>query len=337
MSRISSVAVIGAGMAGLACAAALRAGGVAVALFDKGRRPGGRIATRRADAISFDHGAQYATARDPGFQAVIAKARAAGAVAEWSAGARETDTRWVGTPGMSALPRHLAGRLQADGGVVHAARHVAFLHEGDGGWQVRHLSADSARPGTVSDTGGEMEAGFDAVLLALPSPQAIPLLAAIGHPHAADLADVVIAPCWAAMAAFADPLPGPDILRGADGPLGWAAREGSRPGHKAAPDAWVLHATGAWSRANLERDAPGVARDLLAAFAPDACAPGAPAPLHLSAHRWRYALVERPLGQDCLWDPARALGVCGDFCLGPRVEAAWLSGTALASAVLSHN
>jgi renalase len=53
------------------------------------------------------------------------------------------------------------------------------------------------------------------------------------------------------------------------------------------------------------------------------------------AHRWRYALVETPLGQACLWDDAARLGVCGDWCLGGRIEAAHDSGTALARAVLA--
>jgi len=332
VTRIASAAIVGAGMAGLACAASLRAGGVAVTLFDKGRRAGGRIATRRADGISFDHGAQYVTARDPAFRALIADLQSAGAVAPWEAAGGSGETRWVGTPGMSALPRRLADLLAEQGAASLMGRHVAYLHAGEENWAVRHLPAENVRPGTVTAEGGEVTAGFDAVVLALPAPQVIPMLAAIGHPHAGALEPVVLAPCWAVMTAFATRLDRPDTMRPEGGPLGWAAREASRPGHAAMPDAWVLHATGAWSRANLERDAAGVAADLLAAFAPEA-----PPPLHLSAHRWRYALVENALGRPCLWDPGAAVGVCGDFCLGPRVEAAWQSGTALASAVLSHN
>ena len=39
------IAVIGAGLAGLSCARALRARGATVRLFDKGRGAGGRLAT----------------------------------------------------------------------------------------------------------------------------------------------------------------------------------------------------------------------------------------------------------------------------------------------------
>jgi predicted NAD/FAD-dependent oxidoreductase len=332
MSRIKNVAVVGAGMAGLACAAALVEAGIAVTLFDKGRRPGGRIATRRAEGVAFNHGAQYATARDAGFAALMAETAQAGGAAPWSAASRGADVAWVGTPGMSALPGHLAAGLTASGARLRTERHVGYLHAEDGLWRIRHLPSADIRPGMVTDEGGETDGNFGAVLLALPAPQAIALLSAIGHVHAAALAPVRFAPCWAVMAAFDEPIGAPDIARPKQGPLGWIARENARPGHKPGPDAWMLHATGAWSRANLERPAADVAAELLAAFAPDA-----PPPRILAAHRWRYALVETALDTPCLWDGASGIGVCGDFCLGPRVEAAWLSGTALASAVLSHN
>jgi predicted NAD/FAD-dependent oxidoreductase len=53
-------------------------------------------------------------------------------------------------------------------------------------------------------------------------------------------------------------------------------------------------------------------------------------PTFLQAHRWRHARVLEPLGPECLWDAALALGACGDWCLDGRVEAALLSGKALA-------
>ena len=52
------VVIIGAGMAGLACARHLADAGLAVVLLDKGRGVGGRVATRRVGDMQFDHGAQ---------------------------------------------------------------------------------------------------------------------------------------------------------------------------------------------------------------------------------------------------------------------------------------
>lgn len=65
--HVLDVAIVGAGMAGLSCARALVEAGLKVAVFDKARGAGGRMATRRGELASFDHGAQYFTARSPDF------------------------------------------------------------------------------------------------------------------------------------------------------------------------------------------------------------------------------------------------------------------------------
>ena len=323
------IAIIGAGIAGLACALSLAEAGRPVVLFDKGRRPGGRIATRRADGTSFDHGAQFATARGLGLSGWMQRLQAEGAAAPWPQAQRGTDLAWVGLPGMSAIPGAMAGRLQALGGVIHTERHVGFLHD----TRLRHFPAAEVKPGFVSETGGTLTEPFDSVILALPAPQAAPLLGAIHHPLAAPAASAVIAPCWAVMLGFDAPITAPDCQRPAEGPLAWIARNSSRPGHKALPDTWVLHATAAWSRIHLEKPGDAVASLLFDAFR---TATGSNAtPALMTAHRWRYALVEQPIGHPFLWDAPTRIGACGDWCLGPRVEAAFDSGAALAASLLA--
>jgi predicted NAD/FAD-dependent oxidoreductase len=325
-----SVGILGAGIAGLACARVLVEAGVATCVFDKGRKPGGRMTTRRVGGVAFDDGAQYATARDPGFAAWLRTAAAAGHAAAWDAATDGRDTRWVGTPGMSALPAGLASSLPEP---VRCGRHAGFLHRDDDGWWVRHLPAEAIRPGEVADTGGELAGPFAAVLLAMPAPQAAALLRTAAHPFAEAAAGATYAPCWAATVAFADRVEAPDTQRHTIGPLRWTAREASRPGHATSPDAWVLHASPEWSWTMLECNSDAIAAELLAAFR---SLTGASASTILAARRWRYALVETPLGQDCLWDAASKLGACGDWCVGGRVEAAWQSGCALARRVLGR-
>ncbi len=324
------VAVVGAGMAGLACAAVLHAAGHAVVVLDKGRRPGGRVATRRADGLRFNHGAQYATARGEGFTALMRRLEAEGAAAPWPAAG---EGRWAGVPGMSAWPAAMAAALERDGVAVRCGRQASALRRGEGGaWALRHHPAEALRPGELRDEGGDLEP-FDAVLLAVPHPQAAPLLRDAGaEALAAELAPVVVAPCWTLMLGFDAPArAASDVLRGG-GDLAWAAREGGRPGAEAEPgDRWVANASPAWSRARLERAPDAVAPELLALFAAATGIEAAPA--HVSAHRWRYALVERPLGRPALWDPALRLGACGDWCLAGRVESAWESGRALGGMV----
>jgi predicted NAD/FAD-dependent oxidoreductase len=303
-----------------------------VTLFDKGRRPGGRIATRRANVplgtLTFNHGAQYTTARGADLMQILAQLQSSSESAPWPQATR-TEIAWVGTPGMSTLTQALANRLTASGATILCDRHVSWR---DDTGRLRHLAAGDARPGQVIEA-GELTEPFDAVLLALPAPQAAPLFATTGHGFAARMAEIVMAPCWATMLAFEHPVEGEDMLRPNSGPLAWIARETARPGSPQGPDRWMLHASAAWSREHLDDTAEQVQHALIAVF--QAAMATNTAPAFAASHRWRHAQVEQALGTPCLWDRASKLGYCGDGCIGPRIEAAHDSGIALARTVLA--
>jgi len=306
------IAIVGAGMAGLSCGQRLSRLGHEVRLFDKGRGPGGRMATRRMEdggtTLHFDHGAQYFTARDPRFVEQVAHWEASGVAARWAAAG---DDAWVGTPAMNAPLKAMAGEL----GVQFGTRIEQLVRDGEG-WQM--------------DGEGAPDARFDAVLVAVPAEQAGPLL----QPHApamATLADQTASdPCWTLMAGFEAPLAlVQDTLR-QRGPIGWAARNNAKPG-RASEECWVVQASPEWSRAHLEDNAETVAAALLAELAE---ANGGPLPRQLgaTAHRWRFAR-SGTAGEEALWDAEQRIGVCGDWLIGPRVEAAYMSGLLLAEAV----
>lgn len=311
-----TIAILGAGLAGLAAARRVATAGLSAVLFDKGRAAGGRLATRRAGTFAFDHGAQYLKPTDPGFAAAL---REAGAV-PWSATGGV-----VGVPGMSALPRALAAGFD-----LRAGRQVVALERAGQGWRVLHADA---RAGGAPQADGP----FDAVLCTCPAPQAAALLAAVAPALAARAATVPFRACWTLMAAFPARLPLPDTLEQPSDAIGWAARDSAKPGRDAAAECWVVQAGPAWTAANLELPADA-ARGLLLAELARLAGP-LPDPLHAEAHRWRFAAAEAPLGEACLWDAALRLGLAGDWCLGDRAEAAWASGTAAARALmgtLSH-
>lgn len=328
MSSDLSIAIIGAGMAGLSCARVLAAGGVQVRLFDKGRGPGGRLSTRRAQTplgeLRFDHGAQFFTARSDRFRQLVHQLEAGGHVARWTPrwapGHEDGAERWTGTPGMNQVIKALSDGLD----VSWSQQVSAIERQADG-----RLSPTTA-------TGDHLGA-FDAVLVAVPAEQAGALLRPLS-PALADEADAARSePCQAVMTLFDPPvLAAFDAWRGDDAVLQLAVRETGRPGRDG-PDRWVLHATADWSRAHLEEPPEVVAEGMIAAFRD---LTGAPVPLWSAAHRWRYARVEAPVsagsGSPAGWNGAVRIGCCGDWRIGGRIEAAFLSGEALGQAVLAE-
>jgi predicted NAD/FAD-dependent oxidoreductase len=321
------IAVIGAGVSGLSAARALHAQGLRVLVFEKSRGLGGRAATRRGDGVSFDHGAQYFTARDPIFRTEVQAWCERGAAGCWPArigrfrngqiqSSPDDQQRFVAVPGMSALGGHLGADLD-----IHKQTRVAPPERDGDRWV---LCSDS----------GEQLGVFDILVVSAPAPQTRELLASVAPHFAERAASVEYTPTWAVMLAFADA--GEldyDGLFFDDGVLRWAARNDSKPGREG--NNWVLHAAPDWSAANLEATAAEAIADLSAAF----CAATGMDASNIragSAHRWLYSLVPSPLDVGALWDAELQLGVCGDWCNGARIEGAYLSGHAVAGRILGH-
>jgi renalase len=326
---MKSTVIIGAGMAGIACAKRLSEAGQRVLVVDKGRAVGGRMATRRVETpygrAQFDHGAQFFTARDGVFRRALDGI--ATAVALWTpndatqrAQARSAlapEPRFVGAPGMRAVAQALARGLD-----VRTSTHVAVVHREGAGWLLQTEGVGVLGP-------------FDHVIVATPAEQAVLLLRAHHPGFAAQAAAARTAPCWAGLFAVAPPTSPPfEALRLSDHPiLSWIACDSTKPGRPGDCVCWVAHARADWSAGNLER-APEVVAPILAEALQQLSGGGEPV-VWMQAHRWRFALVERPAETPFAWDGGMGLGVCGDWRIGPRVEAAWLSGHQLAGAVLA--
>lgn len=310
-----NIAIVGAGMAGLSCARTLAEAGHQPILFDKGRGPGGRMSTRRIDSplgpVAFDHGAQYFTVRDPAFAAQVREWHDQGHAARWPLAAEDG---WVGTPSMNAVIKAMAqGR--------------------DVRWNTRVERIDRDGRGWLLHGGAEALGTFDAVVLAIPAEQALPFLSLHDFTMAREAMLARSQPCWAAMFVFDAPLASSREVIRATGDLGWAARNGAKPG-RSGPEGWVVQATPEWSQAHVEDEPDSVIAHLLGELG-RALGTAVPAPATSAAHRWRYAM-SAGLDLGALWNAESGLGLCADWLLGPRVECAWVSGRQLAQAMLAR-
>lgn len=312
-------------MAGLTVARQLHTRAT-VTVLEKSRGVGGRLATRHQPPWAFDHGAQYFTARDPRFQARLQPWLDAGAVVDWhprvttlARGAKPYKRDWFEPHYVPHGAMNSLGRLLAEDVDVRLETRIDALHRDGHDWWLEREGEPALGP-------------FDWVVVAVPVPQARALLPR-DFSGAAALPDVDMVACFTLMLGLAaDPDWTFDCAVIKDEVLGWLALNHRKPGRSSAP-ALVVHSHNDWAQAHVETDSTTVRAAMLTALR-DVLPSDLPEIIHQDLHRWRYADVRRPLDLPFLMDASLQLAVCGDGCLGGRVEAAFLSGLQLAEALV---
>ena len=345
------VAIVGAGVAGLTCARTLLHHGVDVVVFDKGRRPGGRLASVRSPELAADLGAQYFTVRDERFGHSVRSWVDEGVVERWNGrvlalphiGGPLVDPppaeRFVGTPSMSAIARHL-GREVA----VRASHRVDEIERRDTRFVLSGtIGASGVTLGPREGRKAEPPVAFgdfDVLLVCLPADQVHPLIESVSPSLAHSVTRAAYNPCLALGV-----VPDGDVLRGLpfdglfvgmdgdpDRILAWLARDSSKPKRSGA-ETWVVHAAPDWSRAHLRDPAEAIERALLDELARILGLPRSAAKA-TTLRRWSFAHAPAPLEAEALFDEDAKVGVGGDLFAGGNVEGAFLSGLALACRVL---
>ncbi|MHA3703590.1 NAD(P)/FAD-dependent oxidoreductase [Jatrophihabitans sp. YIM 134969] len=304
-----TVTVVGAGVAGAACAVALIAADVPVRVVERGRAPGGRMASPEVQGRRVDLGAGYFTVKDDGFSAVVDGWEAAGLARPW------TDTFSVLTRG--AEPSSSSGpvRWATPGGLRSLVR---ALLDGAGVEVEYEVVIESPPEGPV--------------VLAMPDPQAQRIFAA-PELRFVDYDPVIAVACgfderrWSVLhdAAFVNDHPDVSFI----------ADDGARRGDGA--PVLVAHTTPERARKHLVMP-DDAARPVVAALTELL---GTGEPLWTHTHRWTFAKPADAhehtfhLHQGSSGAP---VGLAGDqWCPegSPRVESAWRSGTDLGRALVA--
>ena len=305
------IAIIGAGLCGLRCAEVLQTGGIEVQLFDKSRGLGGRLATRRHQHWRFDHGCPSLHGEQGEWQQLIDR---------YSAWYTE------GAVGTRRLPPLGINQLAKDlGASMHVYRDclIESVEQTSDGWLLR-------------DNHGTEFANYHRVVMTLPPPQAMTLLASLDTPLSSRLETVSMAPSWVMMCVAPSALIENPEHYPENSFIQRITAEHSKPG-RTLPEheyAYVVEATPQWSAQQEELDADTAADHLTQEL--QRLTPHSLQLTHRAAHRWRYAHTKQALGEPWLFDSELGLALAGDWCLGNGAESAYYSGTALAQILLQE-
>jgi len=313
------VVVVGAGMAGLTAARRVADAGHAVTVVDKGRRPGGRMATKHLrGGARADHGAQFFTVRTEAFDATVARWLEDGAVREWCRGFGSDDghPRYAATNGMAEL----AGRMAIGLDVKSSVRVDAVRPRGRG-WVVTWPAGHGALAGSLD---------ADAVVLTAPVPQ----VAALMSDHVA-VPEVAYTPTISLLVALVGPstVPAPGGVQLDDHPTWSWIGDNVAKGTSTAP-AVTFHTRADVAAARWLEEAEDLSSELLRAASPWV---GSANVVDVALHRWRYATPVEPHPERCMVAADGRVVFAGDAFGGPRVEGAFLSGLAAAAAIVDGN
>jgi renalase len=301
----------------------LRRAGFFVEVFEQERMIGGRMATTRLGAETFDHGAQYVSARSKEFRAYLEEVAGLGYAGRWNPraklngqeGAGQMLPWYVGTPGMASLVRPLAESVR-----IHTGRKVHTVDRKDKGWHVWFEDETSVGP-------------FHAVAITIPAAQARLLLGRFDE-ISQPLSRVRMMPCWALMVRLEDKiLPDQDVFSDMSEVIRWVARNNTKPGRSPHGESIVIHASPAWSRDSEDAEPEMIAEDLWGEVSHVLGLPPA-RPVHMTAYLWRHGLVDQSLGETFIYSRDYKVGVAGDWCLGRLAEHAFDSGNLLGKAII---
>ena len=325
-----TVIIVGAGLCGLVASNMLAQHGVRSVILDKGRAPGGRLATRRMTGVGrsvarFDHGAQFFTVRSPDFAELVHEWRRAGLVREWCRGFRS---------GGDGYPRYCA-----EGGMNSIAKYMASTADVRCDQKVHAIGGFDGLLAVVSDGGDRFESPI--VVTTPPVPQSLALCEngwlPLPEEAEAQLRTVHYAPCLALLVAVdgavAVPSPGGLQLDMSDDPTFSFVGDNQAKGISEV-GALTFHVNDEVSIARFDEDEDDTRTYLLSEakrFIGEALVVG------VELKKWRFArpiqsLPDRFIQTEPI--PGTALLFAGDAFGGSKVEGAALSGLAVSEQVL---
>lgn len=324
------VIILGGGLAGVVTARVLREAGVdRVRLVERSAVLGGRMGTRRVEGEQLDEGAAFLVARDPGFRRALDPLVARGVLRPWAERLHRATPDGLRADALTASER----RLASPGGMASVVEALAEGLDIERGRRAVGLAAAGDRWTVRFEDGGVEQA--DVVVCAMPAPEGLALArtteGAVDHAVLAELGRVELDPCIVLLAGLESPAPSWRAVQADDGDVRWMAIDSTK---RDGPPTLVVHASPDWSRARLDAADEAITTALLETAG--RLGRFVPRVRWTQVKRWESArpkllataraLVSREAGPPLVF--------CGDWCVAPRVEGAFLSGVAAAERLL---
>lgn len=298
------LAIIGAGVAAGAASWRLRDTDLVISVFEKSRGASGRAATRRRDAFTYDHGANFVRPTSDRIFSLITKHLPTGGLCSISrpvftfdatghiACGTQVDNAtptWTYRAGISALGKLL---FEASGARMYYETRVGDLTRRSDGW-------------SLTTTEGTPYGPFDAVLVTPPAPQAADLIEAssmsvgLRKRIVSALREARYRKQLSFALAFDRSIPRPAdcyalVNTDRKHDVAWLSFEEDKPGHVPPNHSLlVVQMAPAWSTAHFDHDLALLVPETLR-LAGSLLRTDLPLPIWSDLQRWRYALPDLP-------------------------------------------
>jgi predicted NAD/FAD-dependent oxidoreductase len=331
------VLVVGAGIAGLACARDLAHRGIPVTLLDRGRGVGGRCATRRVDGQPVDHGVAFLHGSDPAFLDALHSVPGATLLEGWPSRVEGTgapcqpdafapnERRVAFAEGVTAFPKMMVAGLDA-----RLVTTVVGLHAEDDLWRLDLAGGGTARARTV--------------VLAMATEETLALVDGLppgdleleGARHLLRMVAASV-PCLTVIAGYPTDVPAPawDVAFPETSSI---LKDVVHDSAKRQDPRWtvlVIQAAARWSRQHAGEPVASWTQSLLSEGA-RLYGEWVAHPAWTQVRHWQFGRIEsgNELSGPLVVEGAggRTLGIAGEvFAEGGGVQAAWTSGRLLAA------